>query len=397
MFDNSFLKKLNILYIESNYEDRDYLSNILYRFFNNVIVCSNALDAIKSFTQKDEDFFIDIIICDRTLSDSTGIEVLKQIREIDFHVPFIFTSSNIETSDLLLGINHNITDYLAKPVNAKDLIFCIQKVCHKRYQDRLKILMQKDLEDLRLVVNEVALVVRTDLHGNISFVNNYFSKISGFSQDELLGKNYRLLKNENSNNHLYEELLLKVNQGIIWEGKVKKTSKSKEDFYVYLTVLPIHDKDNSKITELMWISFLTTDQELENKEFKKEMVKNIYTNRRINNEAREEIDKLMARIAQYSSVKSELLSKKQEAVKLNNEIESSKKELLNIEEKVKKSAFDSSLKIEEAVSKQKNIKEENEKILILLNNLNNELKDKNQKLLDLTKQLSSKLKEIKKL
>ena len=40
MFNNSFLKKLNILFIESNKEDREYFSDILNKFFNNVIVCS---------------------------------------------------------------------------------------------------------------------------------------------------------------------------------------------------------------------------------------------------------------------------------------------------------------------------------------------------------------------
>ena len=35
MFNNSFLKKLNILFIESDEEDREHFSNILYKFFNN--------------------------------------------------------------------------------------------------------------------------------------------------------------------------------------------------------------------------------------------------------------------------------------------------------------------------------------------------------------------------
>ena len=49
MFNNSFLKKLNILFIESNNEDREHFSNILYKFFNNVIVCSSGREGIKSF------------------------------------------------------------------------------------------------------------------------------------------------------------------------------------------------------------------------------------------------------------------------------------------------------------------------------------------------------------
>ena len=75
MFNNSFLKKLNILFIESDQEDREHFSNILYKFFSNVIVCTNGKDGINSFLEKRNDFFIDIIICDKTLEDMTGIDI----------------------------------------------------------------------------------------------------------------------------------------------------------------------------------------------------------------------------------------------------------------------------------------------------------------------------------
>lgn len=122
MFNNSFLKKLNILFIESNDEDREHFSNILYKFFNNVIVCSNGKDGIDSFLEKREEYFVDIIICDKTLDDITGIEVLKKIRERDSEIPFIITSPKIEADDLLIAIKYKATDYLSKPVNGKDLL-----------------------------------------------------------------------------------------------------------------------------------------------------------------------------------------------------------------------------------------------------------------------------------
>ena len=256
MFNNSFLKKLNILFIESNSEDKEHFSNILYKFFNNVIVCSTGKEAIDSFLEKRNDFFIDIIICDKTLEDMTGIDVLTQIRKIDLEVPFILTSSKIEVDDLLVAIKYKATDYLEKPVNAKNLIFCIEQVCHNKYHERLKLLMQEDLEDLKTVINEVALVSKTDLEGNITFVNSYFTEITGYSQDEIIGQNRLILKDENTSALIYKDLLEKVKSGIIWEGKLKNISKTKEFFYVYLTVLPIYCKETSLVKEFIWISFL---------------------------------------------------------------------------------------------------------------------------------------------
>lgn len=397
MFNNSFLKKLNILFIESDKEDREHFSNILYKFFNKVIVCQTGKEAIDNFLEKRKDFFIDIIICDKTLGDINGIEILKEIRKIDLEVPFILTNETILVDDLIIAIKYKATDYLEKPVNAKDLIFCIERVCHNKYYERLKALMQQDLEDLRTVVNEVALVVKTDLLGNITFVNNYFCEVSAYTSEEILGQNYIILKDENSSSLIYSELLEKVKSGIIWEGKLKNISKNKEEYYIYLTVLPIECKTTLEIKEFMWISFLTTNEEIEEKEFKKKVVKNMYENRRINNEAREKIDELMNKISEYSNMKSSLINERQRASKFNSQINFYEKELAVIEEKVKETSERASIKIKQVLSTEKNVREKKDKVVSLLNDLSTQLDSKNKAVKELTKELSAQLVLIKKL
>ena len=397
MFNNSFLKKLNILFIESNSEDKEHFSNILYKFFNNVIVCSTGKEAIDSFLEKRNDFFIDIIICDKTLEDMTGIDVLTQIRKIDLEVPFILTSSKIEVDDLLVAIKYKATDYLEKPVNAKNLIFCIEQVCHNKYHERLKLLMQEDLEDLKTVINEVALVSRTDLEGNITFINSYFSEVTGYSEDEIIGQNRLILKDENTSALIYKDLLEKVKSGIIWEGKLRNISKTKEVFYIYLTVLPIYCKETSLVKEFIWISFLTTNEELEEKEFKKKVVKNMYENRRINNEAREKIDFLMNKISDYSNMKNSLITEKERASKFISQIKFYEKELVEIEEKVKEISEKASIKIKQVLAMEKDVREKRDSVISLLNELTKDLDVKNKSVQELTKELSSQLTLIKRL
>ena len=397
MFNNSFLKKLNILFIESNTEDREHFSNILYKFFNNVVVCSNGKDGIDNFLEKRQEYFLDIIICDKTLEDITGIEVLKKIREIDSEIPFIITSPKIEVDDLLIAIKYKATDYLSKPVNGKDMIFCIERVCHNKYHERLKLLMQEDLEELRAVINEVALVSKTDLEGNITFINSYFTEITGYSQDEIIGQNRLILKDENTSISLYKDLLEKVKAGIVWEGKLKNISKTKEEYYVYLTVLPIYDKKNSNIIEFMWISFLTTEAELEEKEFKKRVVKNMYENRRINTESRQKIDELMNQISGYSNIKTLLNEEKKRKAKFTNQINFYENELKVMEEKIKEISEKASQKIKQVVSAEKEVREKKDKAIFLLNDVTIELEDKNKKVKKLTKELSTQMNLIKKL
>ena len=397
MFNNSFLKKLNILFIESNTEDREHFSNILYKFFNNVVVCSNGKDGIDNFLEKRQEYFVDIIICDKTLEDITGIEVLKKIREIDSEIPFIITSPKIEVDDLLIAIKYKATDYLSKPINGKDMIFCIERVCHNKYHERLKLLMQEDLEELRAVINEVALVSKTDLEGNITFINSYFTEITGYSQDEIIGQNRLILKDENTSALIYKDLFEKVKEGIVWEGKLKDISKTKEEYYIYLTVLPIYDKKNSNIIEFMWISFLTTEAELEEKEFKKRVVKNMYENRRINTESRQKIDELMNQISGYSNIKTLLNEEKERKGKFTNQINFYENELKVMEEKIKEIREKASQKIKQVVSAEKEVRKKKDKATFLLNDVTIELEDKNKKVKKLTKELSAQMNLIKKL
>ena len=397
MFNNSFLKKLNILFIESNKEDREYFSDILNKFFNSVIVCPTGKEGIDNFIEKRKDFYIDIIICDKTLDDTTGIEILKEIRKIDLEIPFILTNEKIEVDDLLVSIKYKATDYLEKPVNGKNLIFCIEQVSHNKYHERLKALMQEDLEDLKTVINEVALVSRTDVEGNITFINSYFSEVTGYTEDEIIGQNRLILKDENTSALIYKDLLEKVKSGIIWEGKLKNISKTKEEFYIYLTVLPIYCKETSLIKEFMWISFLTTNEELEEKEFKKKVVKNMYENRRINNEAREKIDILMSRITEYKNLKNSLITEKERAYKFMSQIKFYEKELADIEGKIKEICEKASQKIKQVLTLEKDIREKRDNVVSLLNDLTKELGVKNNEVQSLTKELSAQLALIKKL
>ena len=153
----------------------------------------------------------------------------------------------------------------------------------------------------------------------------------------------------------------------------------------------------SLIKEFIWISFLTTSEELEEKEFKKKVVKNMYENRRINNEAREKIDFLMNKISDYSNMKNSLLTEKERASKFISQIKFYEKELVEIEEKVKEISEKASIKIKQVLAMEKDVREKRDSVISLLNELTKDLDVKNKSVQELTKELSSQLTLIKRL
>lgn len=168
MIDSTiFYKTLTVLYIDSNKITATYFSGVLEKLFKNVIVKNSAKEAITCFLE-DKNKNIDVIICDMHLSmDLQGVEILEKIRKIDKEIPFILTTGVVDVDDLIKAIRFNATDFLIKPLNAKGLITSLEKVCQDKYLLKMEQQAKKDLSELIKAINEIALVTKTDLNGNL--------------------------------------------------------------------------------------------------------------------------------------------------------------------------------------------------------------------------------------
>jgi len=397
MFNYAFIKTLDVLYVESDDKTNEHFSSMLEKQFKNVYTFKTAKEAIQRYKEnKDENFDINIIISDINLEDMCGLDLLKEIRSFDTFIPIILTTNEIEPKKLLKAIDLQATDMLEKPINAKDLVFSVERICQNKYHDKLKIQTQKDLEDIREVINEVALVTKTDLDGKITFVNKYFCETSGFSEEEVLGQTHDIIKDESTNVLIYNSLWKSVKSGNIWEGKLKNKTKDEEEFYVYLTVIPIF-KEASKIEELMWVCFLATDDELEQKQFKKKAAENFHANRRINTEARDKIDELIRKISLYRNMETHVLAEKERGAKFASQIKFYEEEVSEIEDKLKETSEKASVKIKKVLADEKETREKKEKAASSLEKLTSELDVKNKSIKVLTKELDEQVKIIEKL
>ncbi len=103
-----------------------------------------------------------------------------------------------------------------------------------------------------IVENSLNPVQITDLNGKMTYVNKAFVKISGFSKEELIGKNPRIFGSGKSNKRFWDNMWQTISSGKVWFGEVEDRKKNGDPFYSQLLISPILDKDD-KITSYFGI------------------------------------------------------------------------------------------------------------------------------------------------
>ena len=109
-------------------------------------------------------------------------------------------------------------------------------------------------------------IVITDATGNIEYVNPKFTSLTGYSYEEVLGKNSRILKSGETPPEIYKELWDTITAGREWRGEFHNRKKDGELFWEHATIAPIMDK-NGAITSFLAVKEDITDYKLLNEQF----------------------------------------------------------------------------------------------------------------------------------
>jgi PAS domain S-box-containing protein len=122
---------------------------------------------------------------------------------------------------------------------------------------------QVDLAHYRDAIDQHAIVSIADREGRIIHVNDRFCELSGFSREELIGANHRLLKSSQHPAEFYADLWRTITSGKTWHGEVCNRKRNGELYWVNATIMPVLDGEGKPCR---YISIRTDITRLKNTE-----------------------------------------------------------------------------------------------------------------------------------
>ena len=144
-----YSKDLNVLYVEDNITLLEENSIIFENFLKNVDKAIDGVDGLDKYIKqkKINNVFYDIVITDISMPKKDGMEMIKDIININPRQHIVVVSAYDDSDRLINMIQLGISGFILKPINMDQLLQIFFKVCqslhHKKLQEQFMIQQSK--------------------------------------------------------------------------------------------------------------------------------------------------------------------------------------------------------------------------------------------------------------
>ena len=122
--------------------------------------------------------------------------------------------------------------------------------------------LNEELSSHKLALDKHCIVSVTDESGTITYVNELFCSVSGYTPEELIGKTHRLINSGEHDEAFFADLWGTISAGKLWRGQLKNRKKDGSFYWVQSTIVPIMDPKTSSYRYIAIRTDITAEKEL---------------------------------------------------------------------------------------------------------------------------------------
>lgn len=248
-----FCRNENVLLVEDSNTVSNQIKQILEKILLKVTIVEDGIKALELLNQNNN---FSLVISDYEMPNLDGLELTRKIRALNYYKnsPIIIITKTNENELKTKFYKYGANDIILKPILQEELISKVINI----------FLNLKQIEEIKAfnnLIDKNIISSSTNIKGEIVSVSEAFCEISGYTKDELLGRNHNILKHPDMPNSIYKELWETISSGKIWKGELKNLKKNGDYYWVKAIIEPNFSKEG-KIIGYSAIRYDITDRKL---------------------------------------------------------------------------------------------------------------------------------------
>lgn len=269
------MKLLKILVLEDDENDYELLKIFLESSLQQQLLIEWVINR-EGFLNGLNEFKPDLVISDYNLNNFTGFDALEIAKNHDPFLPIIICTGALSEETAADCIIRGAWDYVVKgrlhrltSAIENALKLRTEKLRLRKTQEELSIVKDESGVQVKLLYDALArmpnAIVISDKEGNIQFVNQRFTEMTGYTAEEAVGQKSNLLKSGKHDQSFYKSMWDTLLEGKEWKGEIINKKKNGELFWEDESIAAITD-DNNEVVYFVSMGQDITSKKIENEE-----------------------------------------------------------------------------------------------------------------------------------
>ena len=257
-----FKSEPTVLCVNESLEQLE-LFEVQFRQAGYRVLC--AMDGVEAFEVARRER-PDLIVSDVLMTRGGGVELCRAVRgDADLcDTPVMLVGALCNDDESVVEGMPGADEYLEAPYSSLRLIaLAARLVERKRAGDALRESEERYRRLVAAVEQTADSIIITDTTGTIQYVNPAFERTSGYTKEEALGKNPRMLKSGKQDESVYREMWAALKRGEVWAGHFVNRHKDRSLYEEGVTISPVRDAGGEVISYIAVKQDLTQQKQLE--------------------------------------------------------------------------------------------------------------------------------------